>query len=138
MAASSEHPPVRLSAIDDTYLIVNAATGMEPGAYYYDRPARAFDLLKPGNFRGEAGYLLPRTAARDGLLGAGRLHDRPRAHTSSVRNRGYGDAHLEAGILGGRAYLAAYSLGRGATGLRSTTTTQPNFSNLTPQGRVHY
>ncbi|MGH7923859.1 MAG: hypothetical protein ACREQH_04620, partial [Candidatus Binatus sp.] len=24
---------------------------------------------------------------------------------------------LEAGILGGRAYLAAYSLGRGATGL---------------------
>ena len=31
--------------------------------------------------------------------------------------RGYRDAHLEAGILGGRAYLAAYSLGRGASGL---------------------
>ncbi|HKN13720.1 MAG TPA: hypothetical protein VJX68_11055, partial [Candidatus Binatus sp.] len=35
----------------------------------------------------------------------------------ALGNRGYGDAHLEAGILGGRAYLAAYSLGRGATGL---------------------
>jgi hypothetical protein len=35
----------------------------------------------------------------------------------ALGNRGYGDAHLEAGIHGGRAYLAAYSLGRGATGL---------------------
>ena len=35
----------------------------------------------------------------------------------ALGNRGYGDAHLGAGILGGRAYLAAYSLGRGATGL---------------------
>ena len=32
-------------------------------------------------------------------------------------NRGYRDAHLEAGLLGGRAYLAAYSLEHGATGL---------------------
>jgi hypothetical protein len=36
---------------------------------------------------------------------------------NSLGNRGYRDAHLEAGILGGRAYLAAYSMGRGATGL---------------------
>ncbi|MGA7871805.1 MAG: hypothetical protein WCA22_13010 [Candidatus Binatus sp.] len=35
----------------------------------------------------------------------------------ALGNRGYGDAHLEAGILGGRACLAAYSLGRGGTGL---------------------
>ena len=28
-----------------------------------------------------------------------------------------GDAHLEAGIVGGRAYIAAYALDRGATGL---------------------
>ena len=35
----------------------------------------------------------------------------------TLGNRGYRDAHLEAGILGGRAYLAAYALGRGASGL---------------------
>jgi hypothetical protein len=32
-------------------------------------------------------------------------------------NRGYRDAHLEAGILAGRAYLASYALDHGATGL---------------------
>jgi hypothetical protein len=32
-------------------------------------------------------------------------------------NRGYRDAHLEAGILAGRVYLASYALDRGATGL---------------------
>ena len=35
----------------------------------------------------------------------------------ALGNRGYRDAHLEAGILGGRTYLAAYALGRGASGL---------------------
>jgi hypothetical protein len=35
----------------------------------------------------------------------------------ALGNRGYRDAHLEAGILGGRAYLAAYALSRGASGL---------------------
>ncbi len=37
--------------------------------------------------------------------------------SAALGNRGYRDAHLEAGILGGRAYLAAYALGRGASGL---------------------
>jgi nitroreductase len=32
-------------------------------------------------------------------------------------NRGYRAAQLEAGILGGRMYLAAYAQGFGATGL---------------------
>ena len=32
-------------------------------------------------------------------------------------NRGYRAAQLEAGILGGKLYLAAYSLGLGASGL---------------------
>ncbi len=32
-------------------------------------------------------------------------------------NRAYRDVHLEAGFHGGQAYLAAYALGRGASGL---------------------
>jgi SagB-type dehydrogenase family enzyme len=117
MAASSEHPQADFPPLTDTYLIVNAATGMEPGAYYYDRQARAFELLKAGNFRGEAGYLcLEQPLGMDCsalVVYVANLELALRA----FGNRGYGDAHLEAGILGGRAYLAAYSLGRGATGL---------------------
>jgi SagB-type dehydrogenase family enzyme len=117
MAASSDHPQADFPALTDTYLIVNAAEGLEPGAYFYDRRARAFELLKAGTFRGEAGYLcLEQPLGMDCSALVVYMADLERALTA-FGNRGYGDAHLEAGILGGRAYLAAYSLGRGATGL---------------------
>jgi SagB-type dehydrogenase family enzyme len=117
MAASSEPSQADFPPLTDTYLIVNAATGMEPGAYYYDRQARAFELLKPGNFRGEAGYLcLEQPLGMDCSALIVYMADLERT-LRALGNRGYGDAHLEAGILGGRAYLAAYSLGRSATGL---------------------
>jgi SagB-type dehydrogenase family enzyme len=117
MAASSEHPQADFPQLTDTYLIVNAAEELEPGAYYYNRDSRAFELLKAGNFRGEAGYLcLEQPLGTDCSALLVYMADLERA-LSAFGNRGYGDAHLEAGILGGRAYLAAYSLGRGATGL---------------------
>jgi SagB-type dehydrogenase family enzyme len=117
MAASSEHPQADFPALTDTYLIVNAAEGLESGAYYYNREGRAFELLKAGNFRGEAGYLcLEQPLGMDCSALLVYMADLERA-LNAFGNRGYGDAHLEAGILGGRAYLAAYSLGRGATGL---------------------
>jgi SagB-type dehydrogenase family enzyme len=117
MAASSEHPQADFPALTDTYLIVNAADGMEAGAYYYNRHARAFEMLKAGNFRGEAGYLcLEQPLGMDCSALVVYMADLERA-LKALGNRGYGDAHLEAGILGGRAYLAAYSLGRGTTGL---------------------
>jgi SagB-type dehydrogenase family enzyme len=117
MAASSEHPQADFPPLTDTYLIVNAADGMEPGAYYYNRHARAFELLKPGNFRGEAGYLcLEQPLGMDCSALIVYMADLERA-LQALGNRGYGDAHLEAGVHGGRAYLAASSLGRGATGL---------------------
>ena len=117
MAASSEHPQADFPPLTDTYLIVNAANGLEPGAYYYNRDARAFELLKAGNFRAEAGYLcLEQPLGMDCSALVVYMADLERT-LRALGNRGYGDAHLEAGILGGRAYLAAYSLHRGATGL---------------------
>jgi hypothetical protein len=55
----------------------------------------------------------------------------------SFGNRGYRNTHLEAGLLGGRAYLAAYSLGRGATGLTfydddTTLFLQPHCGQMSP------
>ncbi len=137
MAASSEHPQADFPALTETYLIVNAAEGLEPGAYYYNREARAFELLKPGNFRGEAGYLcLEQPLGMDCSALVVYMADLERA-LNAFGNRGYGDAHLEAGILGGRAYLAAYSLGRGATGLTfydddTTKFFEPHASGKSP------
>jgi SagB-type dehydrogenase family enzyme len=115
--ASSGHPPVDFPDLTETYLIVNAVEGMTAGAYYYDRVERGFAMLKAGNFRGEAGYLcLEQPLGMDCSALVIYMADLERI-LRALGNRGYGDAHLEAGIHAGRAYLAAYSLGYGATGL---------------------
>ena len=137
MAASSKHPQADFPPLTDTYLIVNSADPMEPGAYYYNRRARAFELIKAGNFRGEAGYLcLGQPLGMDCSALIVYMADLERA-LRAFGNRGYGDAHLEAGILGGRAYLAAYSLGRGATGLTfydddTTKFFEPHAAGMSP------
>lgn len=117
MAASSRHPRADFPPLSDTYLIVNAVDGMEPGAYYYQRQSGEFELLKAGNFRREAGYLcLEQPLGADCSALVCYMADLDRA-LGALGNRAYRDAHLEAGFHGGRAYLASYALGRGATGL---------------------
>jgi SagB-type dehydrogenase family enzyme len=103
--------------LNDLYLIVNAVEGLEPGAYVYHREQRALELLKAGKFRNEAGYLgleqqLPADAAADVFLLADLQPTLQR-----FGNRGYRTAQLEAGILSGKLYLAAYAQSLGATGL---------------------
>lgn len=103
--------------LSDTYLIVNAVEGVEPGAYYYRQESGDFELLKAGNFRGQAGYLcLEQPLGADCAALVCYMTDLERG-LAALGNRAYRDAHLEAGLRGGRAYLAAYSLERGATGL---------------------
>jgi SagB-type dehydrogenase family enzyme len=117
LSASSSHPCVDFPSLTDTYLIVNAVAGIEPGAYAYRRDDGSLEAIKPGDFRAEAGYLCleqPLGADCSALLCF--MADLDRA-LSVLGNRGYRHVHLESGILGGRAYLAAYALGRGATGL---------------------
>jgi SagB-type dehydrogenase family enzyme len=103
--------------LNDLYLIVNAVEELEPGAYVYHRERRALECLKAGDFRDEAGYLgleqqLPADAAVDVFLLAGLPPILQR-----FGNRGYRAAQLEAGILSGKLYLAAYAQRLGATGL---------------------
>lgn len=111
--------PLRLDfpSMVEAYLIVNAVDGIAAGAYYYRRNAGSFELLKPGDFRAEAGYLCleqPLGADCSALIC---YMTNLEPVLEALGNRGYRDAHLEAGILGGRIYLAAYALGRGASGL---------------------
>jgi hypothetical protein len=114
---SSGHPRCDFPPLSETYLIVNAVSGVAPGAYYYSRHRRALELLKPGDFRGNAGYLnleQPLGAECSVLLCYMADFD---VLLSAMGNRGYRAAQLHAGLQGGRAYLAAYALNRGATGL---------------------
>ena len=105
------------SQLNDLYLIVHAVDGLESGAYFFDRERGALQCLKHGVFRDQAGYLgleqqLPGDAAVDIFF----LADlRPIFHR--LGNRGYRAVQLEAGIIGGKLYLAAYAQRLGATGL---------------------
>jgi len=103
--------------LNDLYLIVHAVEGLPPGAYAFHRGRGVLECLKQGNFRADAGYLglgqdLSADAAADIFFLAGL-----RPILQRFDNRGYRAVQLEAGILGGKLYLAAYAHGLGATGL---------------------
>ncbi len=91
--------------------------GLTAGSYVYHWTTKTLELLKPGDFRDKAGYLgleqqLPADAAVDLFF----LADLKRI-MERYGNRGYRAVQLEAGILGGRLYLAAYAQKLGCSGL---------------------
>jgi SagB-type dehydrogenase family enzyme len=103
--------------LNQLYLIVHAVEGLDSGAYVFHRGRGVLECLKLGDFRGQAGYLgleqqLPADAAVDIFF----LADLRRI-LQRFGNRGYRAVQLEAGILGGKLYLAAYAQRLGATGL---------------------
>lgn len=105
------------SHLNDLYLIVNNVVGLTAGAYVYHWERKLLELLKAGDFRDKAGYLgleqqLPADAAVDVFF----LADLKKI-LEKGGNRGYRAVQLEAGILGGKLYLAAYAQRLGATGL---------------------
>lgn len=103
--------------LNHLYVLVNAVDGLQPGAYYFHRDRRELELLQQGDFRRQAGYLgleqeLPADAAANVFF----LADL-QTILERYGNRGYRAAQLEAGILGGKLYLAAYAQHLGASGL---------------------
>jgi hypothetical protein len=94
---------------------VHGIDGVEPGGYRWRDGD--LELVRPGQFRpltqqlcldqplgGDSAYTAFHAAPLDTALGA-------------LGERGYRAAQLEAGIASGRLSLAAFTLGRGATGL---------------------
>ncbi len=117
LATATAPIPGDLPLMVEPFLIVNAIDGLDAGVYRFRRATGKLELLRAGEFRGEAGYLcLEQPLGSDCsalICYMTRLDD----ILEAFGNRAYRMAHLEAGVLGGRAYLAAYSTGRGATGL---------------------
>jgi SagB-type dehydrogenase family enzyme len=104
-------------SLNDIYVIVHAVDDLPSGAYYFHRQERTLELLKEGNFRREAGYLgLGQEIPADCSVNVYFLADLHRA-LARFGNRGYRAAQLEAGIMGGKLYLAAYAQRLGASGL---------------------
>jgi len=105
------------TSLNDMYLIVHAVEGLPAGAYVYRRRERALELLKQGDFRREAGHLgLGQEIPADCSVNVYFLADLTKAF-ARFGNRGYRAAQLEAAIMGGKLYLAAYAQHLGASGL---------------------
>ncbi len=121
--------------LNDLYLVVHSVEGLTPGAYFFDRTRKALELLKEGEFRAEAHHLgleqdLPADACADIFF----LADLNRV-LETYGNRGYRAVQLEAGAIGGRAYLAAYALRLGATGLTFFDDDVTNFFSPHAKGK---
>lgn len=103
--------------LNDIYAIVNQVDGLPPGAYFYRRKDRALELLKPGDFSKQAAYLtLGQDLGGDASVTFFFMADLKKV-LEIYGNRGYRASQMEAGIIGGKMYLAAYAVKRGATGL---------------------
>ncbi|HEV8585167.1 MAG TPA: SagB/ThcOx family dehydrogenase [Methylomirabilota bacterium] len=116
-AAARPVPADVPSGLVDIYISAHAVTGLPGGTYLYQRDGHALVPLDAGEFRRQAAFLTLEQplggdaaatffflAPLDGVLAA-------------FGERGYRLVNLEAGLAGGRAYLAAYALGFGASGL---------------------
>jgi SagB-type dehydrogenase family enzyme len=105
------------ASLNDLYLIVNAVDGLPDGAYVLQREAATLELLRRGRFRREAGELgLMQDIPADASVDVFFLTHLPTV-LARYGNRGYRAAQLEAGIMGGKLYLAAYAQRLGASGL---------------------
>jgi SagB-type dehydrogenase family enzyme len=109
--------PADFPAMNEIYLIVNSVEGLRQGSYYFHPGRGRLEVLSLGDFRARAAFLaLEQQLAGDAAVAVFFLADL-RRWLGQLGNRGYRAAQLEAGILGGKIYLASYALRLGATGL---------------------
>jgi SagB-type dehydrogenase family enzyme len=101
----------------EPFLVVNAVDGVPPGAYVYRPDAHALEVVREGAFRDRASYLTLEQALGGDAAATIFFLAPLDAILARFGNRGYRLANLAAGIAGGRAYLVAYALGFGASGL---------------------
>ena len=122
LAGSSRGSPSDFQGNDggslvDMYTIVHAVDGVAAGSYYFDPASGKLELLREGDLRARAGHLcFEQALAADASVVTFFMADLENI-IQRYGNRGYRAAQLEAGIIGGKMYLCAHSLGLGATGM---------------------
>lgn len=107
-------------ALNHLYVIATAIERLTPGAYVYHPERHALELIREipqKQLRREAGYLaLGQDLGADAAANIYFLTDLEEI-LPTLGNRGYRAAQMEASIMAGRVYLAAYAQRVGATGL---------------------
>ena len=103
--------------LSDLYIIANAVDGLGSGSYHYVKEKNSLQLLRKGSFRNISGNLgLNQDLPYDASVAIFFMVDLGKV-LEKFGNRGYRVAQLDSAITGGKAYLASYALGLGATGL---------------------
>ena len=116
-AASRPVPADVPGGLTNIYMSVHSVEGLMPGMYRYQRDAHALEPLAAGDFRRQAAFLcLEQPLGGEAAVTLFFLSPLD-AVLAELGERGYRLVNLEAGLAGGRAYLAAYARGFGATGL---------------------
>lgn len=107
-------------ALNHIYVIATAVDSLAPGAYVYHPRRHALETIRQVSdeqVRREAGYLaLGQDLGADAAANIYFLSDLDQI-LPQLGNRGYRAAQMEASVMSGRIYLAAYAQGVGATGL---------------------
>ena len=116
-AASRPVPADVPAGLADIYMSVHAVDGLSPGTYLYHREAHALEPLDKGAFRRQAAFLTLEQALGGDAAATLFFLSRLDPVLAEFGERGYRLVNLEAGLAGGRAYLAAYARGFGASGL---------------------
>jgi SagB-type dehydrogenase family enzyme len=103
--------------LNELFLTVHAVEGIAAGSYAVTKDGLGLRRLRAGDFRE-----VSRRLALEQELGGDAVADvfflaALEPILARLGNRGYRAVQLEAGIRGGRIYLASYALGYGATGL---------------------
>ncbi len=128
----------RRAALASSFLIVNAVEGLEPGVYRVleseGEPRLSLQTIRLGEFRAQAAHLaLDQDLAGDAAVNLYFLSDLEQV-LRIYGERGYRLALMEAAIMAGWGYLAAYALGIGATGLTFYDELVEGFLGVSTEG----
>jgi SagB-type dehydrogenase family enzyme len=122
------------------YLYAHRVDGLAPGVYRLWPERGELEQIRSGDQRvAAAGLSLGQDLAGNACVAFSMIGDLERA-TRAHGDRGYRYVHFEAGAIGHRLYLAAESLGLGATGIGAFYDEEVHrYLNLTrAQGQVVY
>lgn len=110
-------PRVLDPSLIETYLIVQAVEGIDPGVYYYAPRSRTLRALRKGQFRDQSHHFcLGQELGLSAAVVVVHVSDLQRA-LGKYGERAYRYLHLDAGHLGERMNLSAIALGAGASGI---------------------
>jgi SagB-type dehydrogenase family enzyme len=110
-------PRVFDPSLIETYVVVQAVEGVEPGIYYYAPRSRVLRLVRKGQFRDQSHHFcLGQELGLSASAVVVHVSDLPRA-LAKYGERAYRYLHLDAGHLGQRMNLSALALGAGASGI---------------------